>query len=110
MKHIWRIVLMAILLLLTPGGSRTAGAVSPTQQAQAILESMSVAERVGQLFLVTFEGDSVTLQSDIADLILNYKVGGVALLPKTTTSPAMATRPTRRSRRRGWRTTCSAWR
>jgi beta-N-acetylhexosaminidase len=82
MKHIWRIVLMAILLLLTPGGSRTAGAVSPTQQAQAILESMSVAERVGQLFLVTFEGDSVTLQSDIADLILNYKVGGVALLPQ----------------------------
>jgi len=82
MKHIWRIVLMAILLLLTPGGSRTVGAVSPTQQAQAILESMSVAERVGQLFLVTFEGDSVTLQSDIADLILNYKVGGVVLLPQ----------------------------
>ncbi len=40
---------------------------------------MSVAERVGQLFLVTFEGDQATLESDIADLITNYHVGGVVL-------------------------------
>ena len=40
---------------------------------------MSVQERVGQLFLVTFEGDSAELDSNIADLILNYQIGGVVL-------------------------------
>ena len=49
-------------------------------QAQAILNAMSVEERVGQLFLVTFEGDSAGVDSPIADLILNYRVGGVMLL------------------------------
>lgn len=47
--------------------------------AQTILETMSPAERVGQLFLVTFEGDRATLASDIADLITNYHIGGVVL-------------------------------
>ena len=42
---------------------------------------MTVEERVGQLFLVSFEGDSINQESDIADLILNYKIGGAFLLP-----------------------------
>jgi beta-N-acetylhexosaminidase len=41
---------------------------------------MTVPERVGQLFLVTFQGDRAPNNSAIADLILNYHVGGVALL------------------------------
>ncbi|MDX1664339.1 MAG: glycoside hydrolase family 3 N-terminal domain-containing protein [Candidatus Promineifilaceae bacterium] len=41
---------------------------------------MSVAERVGQLFLVTFQGDRVEQHDVIADLILNYEIGGVVLL------------------------------
>jgi len=49
-------------------------------QAQAMLNAMSVEERVGQLFLVTFAGDSAEMNSPIADLILNYRVGGVVLL------------------------------
>ena len=47
--------------------------------AQTILETMTPAERVGQLFLVTFQGDRATLENDIADLILNYHIGGVVL-------------------------------
>ena len=48
-------------------------------QAAALLEAMTVPERIGQLFLVTFEGDRAAANSPIADLILNYHVGGVAL-------------------------------
>ena len=49
-------------------------------QAEALFQSLSVEERIGQLFLVTFEGDRAPIDSAIADLILNYHIGGVALL------------------------------
>lgn len=54
----------------------------PDLQAQAVtlFQSLSVPERIGQLFLVTFEGDRATIGSDVADLILNYHIGGVSLL------------------------------
>lgn len=91
MNQLWRVglALMLLVLLWAPLPQRmpVAQAQDPDQpapavDAQAILDRMSVAERVGQLFLVTFEGDSVTAESDIADLILNYQVGGVVLLPQ----------------------------
>ncbi|MCL4504603.1 MAG: hypothetical protein M1140_01070 [Chloroflexi bacterium] len=40
---------------------------------------MSVDEKVGQLFLVSFPGTDTSQSSDIADLITNYRVGGVQL-------------------------------
>ncbi|HQX18164.1 MAG TPA: glycoside hydrolase family 3 N-terminal domain-containing protein, partial [Anaerolineales bacterium] len=49
-------------------------------QVQAILNSMSPQERVGQLFLVTFRGTSVAPDSKIYDLIVNRHIGGVVLL------------------------------
>lgn len=49
-------------------------------QADALFQSLTVPERIGQLFLVTFEGDRVPADSAIADLILNYHIGGVTLL------------------------------
>ncbi len=83
MKHGWRILLVFCLLLssIIPGvgeAHQNEGA-DYLAQAQIILEAMSPAERVGQLFLVPFQGANVTLGSDVADLILNYKVGGVVL-------------------------------
>lgn len=48
-------------------------------QAQEIVRQMTVPERVGQLFLVTFEGNSTTANSDIVDLVLRYKIGGIIL-------------------------------
>ncbi|MFK7801843.1 MAG: glycoside hydrolase family 3 N-terminal domain-containing protein [Anaerolineae bacterium] len=47
------------------------------QQTQALLESLTPEERVGQLFLVTFEGSQLNLESDLVELITDYHVGGV---------------------------------
>ncbi|MBX7213091.1 MAG: hypothetical protein K1X39_03665 [Thermoflexales bacterium] len=75
-----------ILLLLTPLAPVAAQTpVPPTpvpgavRTAQTLLKSMSVAQKVGQLFLIQFEGDDLSNTSDIADLIVNYKVGGVQI-------------------------------
>ena len=46
-------------------------------RAAEIFASMTIEERVGQLFLIAFEGNDASITSDIADLILNYKIGGV---------------------------------
>jgi len=56
----------------------------PTQaaaksDAQALLELMSPEEKVGQLFLVTFDGMEVGEETEIYDLVTNYHVGGVVL-------------------------------
>lgn len=48
---------------------------------QAILARMTPAQRVGQLFLVTFVGDNLDPNSDIARLVRDWEVGGVVLLP-----------------------------
>lgn len=42
---------------------------------------MSVADKVGQLFMVAFEGSDVGPASDIAMLVRDYRVGAVVLLP-----------------------------
>lgn len=43
------------------------------------MDRMSPADKVGQLFLVTFMGDDVSATSDIATLVRDYRVGGVVL-------------------------------
>ncbi len=43
---------------------------------------MSVADRVGQLFVVTFAGNDTSFESAIAELIYAYRVGGVVLTPE----------------------------
>jgi hypothetical protein len=45
-----------------------------------MLARMGVEERVGQLFIVPFVGPDVGDNSNIAELIVEYKVGGVVLL------------------------------
>lgn len=59
-----------------------AQAETPLQasKAQAVLDSMTPEERVGQLFLVTFQGTDTHDQTQIYDLIANHHVGGVVLL------------------------------
>jgi beta-N-acetylhexosaminidase len=47
---------------------------------QGLMDGMSVEEKVGQLFLVTFAGSDLSLGSDVAELIREYRVGGVTLL------------------------------
>jgi beta-N-acetylhexosaminidase len=48
-------------------------------QVDAIMAHMSVADKVGQLFIIGFEGGSVGFDSDVAELIYGYRVGGVVL-------------------------------
>lgn len=83
-QYIWR-VMLALVLLLFPlfnlkGNARAQDSDPYLEEAQQIMQQMSVADRVGQLFLVTFEGDATELDSDILDLIVRYNIGGVILL------------------------------
>ncbi|HFD40276.1 MAG TPA: hypothetical protein ENJ31_10595 [Anaerolineae bacterium] len=49
-------------------------------RVETLLSTMSLEERVGQLFLITFVGDNADPGSDIARLIGQDRVGGVVLL------------------------------
>lgn len=83
----WRIVVEAMLLglmclpMVQSAAAQTGGEqTSYINEAQSLLNEMSVAERVGQLFLVTFQGDQAPPNSGIVALITEYHVGGVVLL------------------------------
>ncbi|MBN1537871.1 MAG: glycoside hydrolase family 3 protein [Anaerolineales bacterium] len=54
--------------------------LTPEQQAQILLNQLSPKEKVGQLFLVTFTGTEIGLDTQIYKLITNYHIGGVILL------------------------------
>jgi len=64
---------------VTPTPSATS--LVESVDVKAILDSLTPAEKVGQLFLVTFQGSDVSPESDIATLVRDYHVGGVVLLP-----------------------------
>ena len=54
--------------------------VSPLDaQIETLLQRMSVADRVGQLFVITFQGRKTDSTSEIAELIRDYRIGGVVL-------------------------------
>ena len=79
-------------LLLSPLWPAPVGAQTPapTQVAppaedewvEEMLAGMTTADKVGQLFLVTFYGDSTDAQSAIARLVQLHRVGGVILSPE----------------------------
>jgi beta-N-acetylhexosaminidase len=53
---------------------------SPPPQVQKLFAAMTPEERVGQLFLVTFDRTDTSDKSNIYDLIANQRVGGVVLV------------------------------
>lgn len=71
------VIVLAILLTLLPAPA--SHAQTAPVDVQAIFNAMSVADRVGQLFVVTFSGNAPTPDSDIARLIREYRVGGVVI-------------------------------
>ena len=73
-------MLALVLSLLQPTPAVQAETQLQTSQAQAVLAAMTPEERVGQLFLVTFQGTDAHDQTRIYDLIANRHVGGVVLL------------------------------
>ena len=72
------VVALALCGIVTPQPVLAQEAGDPVQQ---LLAEMSSTEKVGQLFLVSFVGTDVGPNSDIAQLIRDYRVGGVVLQP-----------------------------
>jgi len=48
-------------------------------KAQELLEEMTPQEKVGQLFLVAFQGREISQESEVYNLIVNHHIGGVIL-------------------------------
>ena len=73
------LLLVLVCSLLLPAG---AGQAQPAPvDVQSILDAMTVADRVGQLFVVSFDGNDFASDSAIAELIRDYRIGGVAVSP-----------------------------
>lgn len=82
----WRKPLLFGLVVLSVLSPIRATVAAPAQQVQtpdpriqAILDQLSPEEKVGQLFLITFEGTDISAESQMYDLISNYHIGGVVL-------------------------------
>ncbi len=73
--------LLALLVLgtLMPPVSVDAQGIVPPAAVRQTFQKMTPEERVGQLFLVTFNGMDTSSKSQIYDLIVNRHVGGVVL-------------------------------
>ncbi|HXV41541.1 MAG TPA: glycoside hydrolase family 3 N-terminal domain-containing protein, partial [Anaerolineae bacterium] len=80
--------ILSILILLalclsysqsTPAEAQETSTEPDPAVIEAIFNRMTPEERVGQLFLVSFQGAEVGLNSDIAELIQRYRIGGVYL-------------------------------
>ncbi len=52
------------------------------QETLPILEKMTPQERIGQLFLITFNGNDASVGTAIEQLITNYHIGGIILTTK----------------------------
>lgn len=56
--------------------------IPPEQKARTLMLGMSAEERIGQLFLVTFQGTTADDRTQIYELISKYHIGGVVLSRK----------------------------
>lgn len=78
----WLLVLALLAGFLPVGAAEAARnpqEQSPEARAAALLQVMTPEEKVGQLFLVTFNGRDIGPSSQVYDLITRYHVGGVVL-------------------------------
>ncbi len=72
-------LLLLWLIGLWPGRFAHAQADDPRACAQAVLARLTPQERIGQIFLITFQGHEITPDHPVYDLIAQYRVGGVVL-------------------------------
>jgi beta-N-acetylhexosaminidase len=71
-----RAVLVSCLLVLSlPTGACAQGGVS----VDSLMAMMTVDDRVGQLFMVDFPGTDTSDESEIAELVVEYRIGAVLL-------------------------------
>jgi len=98
------LLLTIVATLLQPGwalaarlsaqaeGSPKAAPAPAETDVQKLLKRMTAGQKVGQLFLVSFQGNDSGWDSQIAELIRDYYVGGVLLtaenLGQTNATPS----------------------
>ena len=75
-------VLVSLLVASVPTTAVQAQEEEQDEVAQ-LMARMSAAAKVGQLFLVTFPGGEVTEDALIKELIEDYRISGVLLLPES---------------------------
>jgi beta-N-acetylhexosaminidase len=75
-------VLLAIMMQPMAGLAGHSMQTTPETRAQELLEELTPEERVGQLFLVDFNGAEMATDSPIYELITRYHIGGVVLKAK----------------------------
>jgi beta-N-acetylhexosaminidase len=84
MSRLARLWLLGILILNLIGPSLI---TAQTDDVDRILSALTPEERVGQLFLVAFDGVATGTDSAVAGLITQYHIGGVTLSPATDNFP-----------------------
>jgi len=73
---------VTILISLVPlGMARAQEEGEDEDEVARLMKRMSSAAKVGQLFLVTFPGAEVSEGTVVAELVRDYHIGGVVLLP-----------------------------
>jgi beta-N-acetylhexosaminidase len=79
-----RLLMLFTILVALPGrASKVHAEVSyQSSKVQAVMSAMTPEEKIGQLFLVTFQGTNTGTDSQIYDLIANHHIGGVVLQAK----------------------------
>lgn len=76
-------LILSLLIGLSSAASPAYFPLAQTDPAADLLADMSPAERVGQLFLITFDGAEVDEDSPIYDLVINHHISGVILASET---------------------------
>lgn len=84
MTRTLRVIILILLIFYSfPVGEGEAAISNQVTEDDArvneLIGKMTPEEKVGQLFLVSFQGREVSNDSEIADLIANHHVGGVVL-------------------------------
>ncbi len=80
LRAFYATIILLILLPLTVGlAAPLAQTNASEERAQELLQKLTPEEKVGQLFLVTFEGPEAGSSTSIYDLITAHHLGGVIL-------------------------------
>jgi len=81
LKRVLLTLTLSVLILTSIGVPLPVRAqtATPPPDVRQLFDTMTPEERVGQLFLVTFNGTDASQQSQIYDLIVNHHIGGVVL-------------------------------
>jgi len=73
------LILLSLLLSLFSPLRAQAQENLPPPEVLELIEKMTPEERVGQLFLISFEGAEIGEESEIAAFLAKYAIGGVVL-------------------------------